>query len=169
MRNGVLAATVISGTLLLAACGTSTVPGSAYAAGSAKAMSRVAPSAPARSTPASSPRSAVLTVRKTAIGYVLANASGYTVYWDSQDPKGSSRPACAGRCLLEWFPVKGKAVAAKGVTLHAVLGCITRTTGLRQATYNGYPLYTFGSDSAPGMTTGNRSAGVWHVIKEKAP
>jgi predicted lipoprotein with Yx(FWY)xxD motif len=169
MRNGVLAATVVSGTLLLAACGTSTVPGSAYAVGSAKAMSRVASSAPARSTPASSPRSAVLTVRKTAIGYVLANASGYTVYWDSQDPKGSSRAACAGRCLLEWFPVKGNAVAAQGVALHAVLGCITRTTGVRQATYNGYPLYTFGSDSAPGMTNGNRSAGVWHVIKEKAP
>jgi predicted lipoprotein with Yx(FWY)xxD motif len=179
MRNGVLAATVISGTLLVAACGTSTVPGSAYAVGSAKAMSNVAPSAPAQSAPAQSAPaqstgarstgSAVLTVKKTAIGYVLANATGYTVYWDSQDPKGGSRPACAGRCLLEWFPVKGKAVAAKGVTLHAVLGCITRTTGLKQATYNGYPLYTFGSDSAPGMINGNRSAGVWHVIKEKAP
>ena len=38
-----------------------------------------------------------------------------------------------------------------------------------QATYNGYPLYTFGSDSAPGMTNGNGSGGSWHVIKEKPP
>ena len=36
-----------------------------------------------------------------------------------------------------------------------------------QATYNGYPLYTFSSDGAPGMTNG--SGGAWHVIKEKAP
>ncbi len=38
-----------------------------------------------------------------------------------------------------------------------------------QATYNGYPLYTFGSDSAPGQVNGNGSAGVRHVIMEKAP
>jgi predicted lipoprotein with Yx(FWY)xxD motif len=38
-----------------------------------------------------------------------------------------------------------------------------------QATYNGHPLYTFGSDSAPGQTNGNGSAGSWHVIRVKAP
>jgi hypothetical protein len=30
-------------------------------------------------------------------------------------------------------------------------------------TYNGYPLYTFGSDSAPGMTNGNGSGGAWRA------
>ncbi len=63
----------------------------------------------------------------------------------------------------------GRPVAARGVTLDAKLGCITRVGGLIQATYNGYPLYTFGSDSAPGMTNGNGSAGAWHVIRERAP
>ena len=63
----------------------------------------------------------------------------------------------------------GQPVAAKGVRLDAKLGCITRAGGLMQATYNGYPLYTFGSDSAPGMTNGNCSGGVWHVIREKVP
>jgi predicted lipoprotein with Yx(FWY)xxD motif len=38
---------------------------------------------------------------------------------------------------------------AEGVTLAAKLGCITRPDGTMQATYNGYPLYTFGSDSGP--------------------
>jgi hypothetical protein len=38
-----------------------------------------------------------------------------------------------------------------------------------QATYDGYPLYTFGSDSAPGQASGTGAAGAWHVIKEKAP
>lgn len=58
-------------------------------------------------------------------------------------------------------------MAAKGVTLDAVLGTMTRPGGLVQATYNGYPLYTFGSDSAPGQVNGNGS--VWHVIRGKAP
>jgi len=131
-------------------------------------MSSMDPPTAASAMSASAARSpAVLTVQKTPIGYVLANANGYTVYWFAKDPRGSSHPACAGQCLLAWFPVTGQPVAAKGVTLAAKLGCITRAGGVMQATYNGYPLYTFGSDSAPGMTNGNGSAGVWHVIKER--
>lgn len=33
-----------------------------------------------------------------------------------------------------------------------------------QATYNGYPLYTYAGDSGPGATAGNGVGGVWHVI-----
>ena len=40
---------------------------------------------------------------------------------------------------------------------------------LVQATYNGYPLYTFDSDNAPGQAHGNGAGGAWHVIPEKAP
>ncbi len=170
MRTCVLAASAVLGTLL-AGCGTTTAPGSAYSGSTATATSSTASSASSAGSAASSgsmPR-AMLTVKKTKIGYVLADANGYTVYWFARDHRGSSHPVCAGQCLQAWRPVKGTAVAAKGVTLDAKLGCITRTGGVMQATYNGYPLYTFASDSAPGMTTGNDSGGVWHVIKEKAP
>ena len=175
MRNRVRAATAVSGMVLctaVAGCATSTVPGSAYGVTSATAMGATSSAssgapAPRRSAPGGSV--ALLTIRKTTIGYVLADASGYTVYTDARDPKNTSKPACTGRCLLAWFPVTGKAKAAKGVRLHAVLGSITRSTEVVQATYNGYPLYTFGSDSAPGMTSGNDSGGIWHVIKEKVP
>ena len=175
MRNRVRAATAVSGMVLctaVAGCATSTVPGSAYGVTSATAMgatSSASSGAPASRRSASGGSVALLTIRKTAIGYVLADASGYTVYTDARDPKNTSKPACTGRCLLAWFPVTGKAKAAKGVRLHAVLGSITRSTEVVQATYNGYPLYTFGSDSAPGMTSGNDSGGIWHVIKEKTP
>ncbi len=162
MRTSVLAASAVLGTLLLAGCGTTTAPGSAYSGSTATATSSTAASS------GSMPR-AMLTVKKTKIGYVLADANGYTVYWFARDHRGSSHPACAGQCVQAWPPVKGTAVAAKGVTLDARLGCITRTSGVMQATYNGYPLYTFASDSAPGMTSGNGSGGVWHIIKEKAP
>jgi predicted lipoprotein with Yx(FWY)xxD motif len=169
MRHRVLAASAVFGTLLLTACGTSTTPGSAYNGAATTVMSSMAPSASASGMGSPASRPAVLTVRKTPAGYVLANANGYTVYWYAKDHRGSVHPACTGQCLLAWFPVTGQPVAAKGVTLDAKLACIIRAGGVRQAAYNGYPLYTFGSDSAPGMANGNGSGGVWHVIKEKAP
>lgn len=177
MRNRVAASVVfgsaVFGILALTACGTSTMAGSAYSGATATTMSSASPAAStmASGSPMASGKamsSAVLTVKKTKIGYVLANASGYTVYWFAKDPRGSSHPACTGNCLLAWHPVTGRAVAAKGVRLDAKLACITRSTGVMQATYNGFPLYTFGSDSAPGLTNGNGSGGVWHVIKVKA-
>jgi predicted lipoprotein with Yx(FWY)xxD motif len=174
MRHRMLAVSAVLGTLLLAGCRTSTVPGSAYdgaaASAGSSARSSVTPSASSPAPRASASAStAVLTVRKTRLGYVLANASGFTIYWYARDHRGSARPACTGSCLLAWLPVTGHPVAASGVTLSAVLGTITRPSGLVQATYNGYPLYTFGSDSAPGQTNGNGSGGAWHVIREKAP
>ncbi len=170
MRHRVLAASAVFGTLLLTACGTSATPGSAYNGAATTAISSMAPSASASGMSSPAARSsAVLTVKKTPVGYVLANTNGYTVYWSAKDHRGSAHPACAGKCLLAWFPVAGQPVAAKGVMLDAKLGCIARAGGVMQATYNGYPLYTFGSDSAPGMTNGNGSGGVWHVIRQKAP
>jgi len=170
MRYRVFTACAVFGTFLLTACGASATPGSAYNSAGTAAITSVAPAATASAMSSSSASSrAVLTVRKTPVGYVLANANGFTIYWYAKDPRGSSRPACTGKCLLAWFPVTGKPAVAKSVRLDARLGCISRPGGVMQATYNGYPLYTFGSDSAPGMTNGNGSAGVWHVIKVKAP
>jgi Secreted repeat of unknown function len=50
------------------------------------------------------------------------------------------------------------------VTLTDKLGTITRSGGVVQATYNGYPLYTYGGDMSAGQTSGNGVGGVWHVI-----
>ena len=157
MHHRMLAVSGVLGVLLLAGCRTSVVPGSAYAS--------AAPSASGASASASP---AVLTVRKTPAGYVLANAAGHTIYWFARDHRGSPRSACTGRCLLVWLPVTGHPVAGRGVTLDAVLGTITRPDGVVQATYDGYPLYTFASDSAPGQAHGDGAAGAWHVIPEKS-
>jgi len=157
MRHRMLAVSGVLGVLLLAGCRTSAAPGSAYASAAASPSGASASASPA-----------VLTVRKTPAGYVLANATGHTIYWFARDHRGSPRSACTGRCLLVWLPVTGHPVAAKGLTLDAVLGTITRPDGVVQATYDGYPLYTFASDSAPGQAHGDGAAGAWHVIPEKS-
>ena len=47
------------------------------------------------------------------------------------------------------------------------MGMITRSDGVKQVTLNGYPLYYYAGDKAPGQATGNGAGGTWHVIKLK--
>lgn len=144
---------------LVAACGSATAatPGAAYGTSPATALASGSASPMA-------PTKAALTVRKTKIGYVLANATGRTVYWYGHDVKGSGKSSCTSACLNTWPAVAGLPEAAPGVKLSGKLGSITRPGGVVQATYNGYPLYTYASDMAPGDTTGNGVGGQWHVI-----
>ena len=164
-----LAALLSLAALLTAACGTTApVAGAAYGTTAAGTTPPAAsPSSSASAAIAGGPLiadKAVLTVRKTKIGYVLATATGMTVYWYSRDVRGSGKSACTGGCLTAWPAVKGAPLAATGVQLSGKLGTITRPGGIVQATYNGYPLYTYAADMSPGQTTGNGVGGVWHVI-----
>jgi predicted lipoprotein with Yx(FWY)xxD motif len=149
--------------LLVAGCGsaTSAIPGAAYGTTQASPLASTSASA---STAPMIPAKTTLTVRKTKIGYVLANATGRTVYWYSRDVKGSGKSSCASACLSAWPAVTGMPEAASGVKLSGNLGSITRSDGAVQATYNGYPLYTYAADMAPGDTTGNGVGGQWHVV-----
>jgi predicted lipoprotein with Yx(FWY)xxD motif len=94
---------------------------------------------------------------------VLANAKGFTLYWFAPDTPAKS--VCNGSCAAYWPPVHGKPSAGAGVT--GKLGTIKRADGSLQATYNGHPLYTYVSDTAPGQARGNNinfNGGLWHEI-----
>ncbi len=151
---------------LLAACGNSpATPGSAY--GGSSAMSTPSSSGSMGSGSGSTTGSAAtLTIKKTKIGDVLANSKGYTLYWYAKDHKGGP-PTCSGSCLSAWPALIGKPAAAMGTSLAGKLGTVTRPGGTVQATYNGYPLYTYAEDMAPGDTSGNGAGGAWHVITGK--
>jgi predicted lipoprotein with Yx(FWY)xxD motif len=144
----------------LTACSSAsqTTPGSAYG---------TAPAATAAATHgAPMIAESVLKIRKTAIGYVLTNDSGQTLYWYSKDVKGK-KSDCTGGCLTTWPAVTGKPVVAAGTKVNGVLGTISRGGGVLQATYNGYPLYTYAGDTSAGQTNGNNVGGEWHVITGK--
>jgi predicted lipoprotein with Yx(FWY)xxD motif len=154
-------------TAATAACGT-TAPSAGAAYGTSAAASPTTSASPAAAAsgsgaPMTSAR-ATLTVRETKIGYVLATSTGMTIYWYSDDVRNSGHSSCTAGCLTAWPAVTGTPVAAPGVTLSDKLGSITRPGGVVQATYNGYPLYTYGGDMAAGQTSGNGVGGVWHVI-----
>ena len=152
--------------LLLAACGpSSTTPGSAYGASSSSptASPMSTGSAGASTSGMGTSGTVTLTIKKTAIGDVLADAKGDTLYWFAKDMKGGPS-TCTGSCLSAWPAVTGKPAAAMGVTFAGKLGSVTNANGTVQATYNGYPLYTYAQDMAPGQATGNGVTGAWHVI-----
>jgi predicted lipoprotein with Yx(FWY)xxD motif len=136
---------------MAAACGTS----------SSSSGSSSSPSA-ASSVAAASSSTAL---KSATIGgaKVLTSAKGFTVY--SFAPDTATKSNCNGSCAHFWPPLKGPVTAGAGVT--GKLGTITRSDGSTQATYDGHPLYTYVSDSAPGQDKGNGlnlSGGVWHVV-----
>ena len=158
--------------LLVAACGSSsTTPGSAYGNSSATPMASGSASSSGSSTTGmgtssssgAMSKTATLTIKDTKIGNVLASAKGQTIYWYSKDMKGGPS-TCTGSCLSAWPMVTGTPAAAMGVKFAGKLGSVKDATGVVQATYNGYPLYTYSGDMASGDTSGNGVGGVWHVI-----
>ncbi len=143
--------------LIVSACSSSS--SSSAAAGNT-------PAAAGNSSAASSaPASGGTTLAARTIGseQVLTNSAGLTLYWFAPDTSTTSK--CTGSCATYWPPVKGPATAGSGVT--GTLGTITRSDGIKQATYDGHPLYTYAADTAPGQNKGNglnASGGLWYEM-----
>ena len=139
----------IAATLVIAACGSSSATGNSGSGSGA----------------GSSPAAAggALTTAKVGSTTLLTNAKGFTLYWFVPDTSTTSK--CNAACAKYWPPVPGPASAGAGVK--GTLGVITRSSGAKQATWDGHPLYTYVGDTSPGMAKGNGlniSGGVWHEI-----
>jgi len=101
-------------------------------------------------------------VGKTSLGNVLVTAKGMTIYAYAIDKKGKSN--CTGSCATYWPPVSASQTPKKhiaGVT--AKFGVLKRSNGFKQLTVNGYPAYTYGSDT-PGKASGEAVGGVWWAV-----
>jgi predicted lipoprotein with Yx(FWY)xxD motif len=104
----------------------------------------------------------VLIIQHSKLGWVLAEASEKVVYTYAKDSKGGP-PTCTGSCASVWAPVTGVPMAGPADNFPGTFGVVTGAGGVKQITYNGYPLYTL--IGAPVFSTkGNGLGGVWHVI-----
>jgi predicted lipoprotein with Yx(FWY)xxD motif len=140
----------------------------ASACGSSNSSSTPASTPPA-STPASSSGGVTIsTATVSGLGTVLVNGQGKTLY--IFEPDKHAKVTCTGGCAAIWPPAAltagQKAVAAGGVNAK-LLGSDPNPSGGSVVTYNGWPLYTYVTDSSAGQATGqgiNSSGGLWYVI-----
>ena len=133
-----------------------------HSTASAKPRKSVAPlpSGGDQSIPAAG--TTVMVVQKSAIGYVLAEANHQVVYTYSKDKKGG-KPTCTGACAEIWVPATGTPQAGPADVFPGQFGLVTGVGGVKQITYNGYPLYLL-KGAKPLATTGNGKDGLWHVV-----
>jgi predicted lipoprotein with Yx(FWY)xxD motif len=99
------------------------------------------------------PKGAVVALRKTALGSVLVDARGRTLYLFKKDRNGMS--ACDTACAKFWPPLVSRSAPRAGRGVHkSMLALSRRHDGRSQVTYAGHPLYTFVGDNAAGQTKG---------------
>ena len=98
-----------------------------------------------------------------ALGSFLVDDKGMTLYLFTKDTPNTSN--CYEKCATAWPPLltTGNPIAGEGVDA-SMLGTTTRTDGTTQVTYNGWPLYYYEKDKAPGDVVGQDVGDVWFVI-----
>jgi predicted lipoprotein with Yx(FWY)xxD motif len=120
-----------------------------------------------------SPYYEVKTGTVRGLGTVLVNGQGMTLYMFAPDHQ-RGRSTCYKACASGWPPLRlptgVTTPVAAGRDEASLLGTTTRKDGGLQVTYNGWPLYLWEVDTAPGEATGqglNSLGGVWYVLSPK--
>ena len=112
--------------------------------------------------PAQAGAGATVSVADSSLGPILVDGDGMTLYMFAPDNAGPS--TCTDQCLEAWPALAGPATAGEGVDA-SLLGTAPRPEdGSEQATCDGWPLYTFVQDAAPGDVNGQGANDVWYVL-----
>lgn len=118
-------------------------------------------------SPATTPPATVtIQTHRGVPGTYLVDGTGRSLYMWEADKSGVT--TCYGACAVDWPPltITGSVVAGTGVQAD-LIGSTKRKDGTKQVTYNGWPLYYFIRDTAPGDLSGQGDPGfgaVWWVL-----
>lgn len=135
-------------------------PATGAAATGATSGASAASGAPAASGPA------VVATADGALGALLTDGAGRTLYLWLGDP--SSTSMCTGQCATYWPPLlTAGAPTASGMAQSNLLATSKRADGTTQVTYAGHPVYYFSGDTTAGTTNGqgkNAFGALWWVV-----
>jgi len=147
----------------LAACGDDDNSSSATTTTAAAETTTTTAPADTTTTTAAASGGETLSTASTALGEVLVDANGMTVYLFMNDTAGTS--TCVDQCADTWpaVTVDGTPTVGGGAD-DSKVATTDRADGTTQVTYNGHPLYTFSGDAAPGDTTGQGIGEVWFAV-----
>ena len=159
---------VLASVALAAACsssGSTTTAAPSVAAPVTPAPSAAAPTEPASEAPSAATGSATISLSTTALGDIIVEDEGKTVYAFTPDSAGTS--TCYDKCAENWPPL----LAEDGATLTAGTGLdasklttVDRTDGTKQIKYGDWPLYYFAGDAKAGDTNGQGVGTKWYVV-----
>ncbi|GEL19515.1 COG4315 family predicted lipoprotein [Pseudonocardia asaccharolytica] len=125
--------------------------------------SQAAPVGDAAPGPAPTPAPGGLGTAVTPLGTVVTS-DGFTLYRFEKDTPKPSKSTCNDTCATSWPPVLGDGLPAlQGIPPRSV-GTVGRADGSQQLTLNGWPLYRFAQDTAPGEVKGEGVDGTWHAV-----
>ena len=96
-------------------------------------------------------------------GEIVVDGEGYTLYLLVTDRQ--STPTCVAECEGVWAPHRADALGTLGSGIDpAMVGTVEREDGVVQATYNGWPLYRYRDDGAPGDLNGHGQLNVFFAL-----
>jgi len=154
----VRAVAAVAGMLALAACGSGGSGGPAPSSGQVGGYG-----APAQTSAAPASEVALATA-STSLGTIVVDGRGMTVYQYDKDTQGATTSACSGQCASLWPPVHAGSGTPQLDGVTGTVSTITGTDGEPQLTLDGWPLYTYASDTAPGDVMGQGVGGIWWVL-----
>jgi predicted lipoprotein with Yx(FWY)xxD motif len=89
-------------------------------------------------------RAAKVGLRSTSIGKILVNASAFTLYSFTKDPRNKDTCVKISGCFEVWKPLSTSSRPTAGPGVKAsLLSTITLPGGTKQVTYAGHPLYLY--------------------------
>ena len=127
-------------------------------------------------TPAPGAATYLLTIASSPTnGQYLTGTGGVTLYTFAKDVPGSGKSACIGACGSTWkaFTTGPRTsrvqppAAAPGIT--GAVTFFSLPDGTRQVAYNGWPLYTYTGDTAPGEARGHAFDSNWNIVWTGVP
>ena len=99
------------------------------------------------------------------LGEYLVNQSGYALYYFSDDGSAMGSSTCYDDCAVNWPPFYAETIVLPDSLRSPDFASITRTDGLKQTTFRGWPLYLYSDDKDPEDIYGNgRENNRWHVV-----
>jgi len=108
---------------------------------------------------------ATVTVRNhPEYGDILVDADGLTLYRFDQDTQGSGESACGGDCTDAWPPLSVSNDPSAGPEASVSLSTSEHDGGVVQVAADGWPLYYYAADSAPGDAEGQGVNDAWWVV-----
>ena len=115
-------------------------------------------------TPTTQPADTIKTA-DTALGKIIVDAQGKTLYYFANDIPASGASSCNGQCAVVWPIFSASTIVVSSPLDPADFGSITRADGSKQTTYYGWPLYYYQGDTKAGDTNGENVLKVWFVVK----